>query len=47
MSTKEETYKKAVGDLVQRYESKQEVLDSEKGLVDLVARLVELDGLDR
>jgi len=41
MSTKEETYKKAVGDLVQRYQSKEEVVDSEKGLVDLALMLNE------
>ena len=41
MSTKEETYKKAVGDLVQRYQSKDEVVDSEKVLVDLALMLNE------
>ena len=41
MSTKEEIYKKAVGDLVQRYQSKEEVVESEKGLVDLALMLNE------
>jgi len=44
MSTDEETYKKAVGELVKRYESKDEdvkVVDSEKGLVDLALMLNE------
>jgi mannose-6-phosphate isomerase len=44
MSTDEETYKKAVGDLVKRYESKDEevkVVNSEKGLVDLALMLNE------
>jgi len=45
MSTKEETYKQAVGDLVKRYESRNEegvtIVDSEKGLVDLALMLNE------
>ena len=45
MSTKEETYKQAVADLVKRYESKNEegvtIVDSEKGLVDLALMLNE------
>jgi mannose-6-phosphate isomerase len=41
MSTPEEKYKKAVGDLVKRYESKEDVVESEKDLVDLALMLNE------
>jgi mannose-6-phosphate isomerase len=43
MSTSEETYKKSVADLVERYEKNEEgsVVESEKGLVDLAKMLNE------
>jgi len=41
MSTSEDTYKKSVGDLMERYEKGEEVVESEKGLVDLAKMLNE------
>jgi mannose-6-phosphate isomerase len=41
MSTSEEGYKKAVADLVERYNKGGEIVDSEKGLVELAVMLNE------